>query len=152
LPAGALHALGPGLLVAEIQQASDTTYRLYDWSRLGADGKPRPLHVSQALEAIDYRLGPLAAQQPRSTGREGVERLVACDQFVLDRWTLSGTRHAGGDDRCHILAVIAGALEIDGDPAGRTLERGDVALLPAELPAVRLTASASAVLLDAYLP
>ncbi len=65
LPPGVVHAIGPGLLVAEIQQASDTTYRLYDYDRLGPDGKPRQLHVEQALEAIDYEYGPVAAQQTR---------------------------------------------------------------------------------------
>ena len=65
LPAGVVHAFGPGLLVAEIQQASDTTYRIYDWSRLGPDGQPRKLHVNEALEAIDYQFGPVKAQQPR---------------------------------------------------------------------------------------
>ncbi len=152
LSAGVVHALGPGLLVAEIQQASDTTYRLYDWSRLGPDGKPRQLHVAEALEAIDYDHGPVAAQQAQPSARPGVERLVACDKFVLDRWKLSGAERAGGDGRCHILAVIEGAVEIEGDPAKRTLERGGVVLLPAELGAVGITARDTAVFLDAYLP
>ncbi len=69
IPAGAVHGLGPGLLVAEIQQASDTTYRLYDWGRPGPDGRPRPLHVAQALEVVDFNLGPLAAASPQHDGR-----------------------------------------------------------------------------------
>ena len=62
--AGTVHALGAGLLVAEIQQASDTTFRLFDWNRVGADGQPRPLHVAAALDAIDYDLGPVDARPP----------------------------------------------------------------------------------------
>ena len=59
VPAGTVHALGAGLLVAEIQQSSDTTFRLFDWNRVGPDGQPRPLHVAQALAAIDFQAGPI---------------------------------------------------------------------------------------------
>ncbi len=152
LPAGVVHALGPGLLVAEIQQASDTTYRLFDWNRLGPDGQPRALHVEAALEAIDYHHGRVTALQPQPRETPGVERLVACNKFILDRWTISTTHQAGGDRRCHILAVLEGVLDIAGDPAGRPLKRGDVALLPAKLGFVQVTARDRAVVLDAYLP
>ncbi len=152
LPAGVVHALGPGLLVAEIQQSSDTTYRLYDWNRRGPDGQPRALHIEQALEAINYDYGPVSAQLPHDTGRSGLERLVACDQFVLDRWKFSGQLMAGGDDGFHILAVLSGEVSIAGDPSGQPLAKGSVALLPAEVGQVAVTAAADAVVLDAYLP
>jgi mannose-6-phosphate isomerase len=152
LPAGVVHALGPGLLVAEIQQASDTTYRLYDWGRLGPDGQPRTLHVEAALDAIDYGFGPSASVEPQPTARPEVERLVDCNKFVLDRWKFSGTLAAGGDDRCHILAVLEGAVNIEHDPAGQPLDRGGVVLLPAELGAVKIQAQGPVVMLDAYLP
>ena len=147
-----LHALGPGLLIAEIQQASDITYRLFDWNRLGPGGVPRTLHVEQALEAIDYDYGPVSAQQPQSTQRPHVERLVECDKFLLDRWTFSDSQSAGGDDRCHILMVLDGAVEVTGDPAGGPLTRGGVVLLPAQLGPVTLHAERPSVILDAYLP
>ncbi|MBR1587246.1 MAG: hypothetical protein IJ658_02865 [Kiritimatiellae bacterium] len=56
IPGGLVHAIGEDVLVYEVQQSSNTTYRLYDWGRLGADGKPRPLHVAQSLESIDFTL------------------------------------------------------------------------------------------------
>ncbi|MCF8298106.1 MAG: class I mannose-6-phosphate isomerase [Saprospiraceae bacterium] len=56
MPAGRVHALGPGVLLAEIQQTSDTTYRIYDWDRLGVDGIPRELHIAEALDAIDFNV------------------------------------------------------------------------------------------------
>lgn len=56
MPAGRVHALGPGILLAEIQQTSDTTYRIYDWDRLGVDGIPRDLHIAEALDAIDFNV------------------------------------------------------------------------------------------------
>jgi mannose-6-phosphate isomerase len=152
LPAGIVHALGPGLLVAEIQQASDTTYRLYDWGRLGADGKPRELHVEAGFEAIDEHHGPVAAQQPLPTGVPGVERLVASHAFVMDRRRFSEARAIGGDERCHIVAVIEGALHVAGDPAQRPLARGDVMLLPAQLGPVQLQPREPTIMLDIYLP
>jgi mannose-6-phosphate isomerase len=152
LPAGVVHALGPGLLIAEIQQASDTTYRLYDWSRLGPDGQPRPLHVDAALEAIDYVYGPVAPQRPEPTDKDFVERLVACDKFVLDRWKLSSSATVGGDQRCHILAVLQGSVAIAGDPVAEPLVRGGVVLLPAGCGATLVTPQGDATLLDAYLP
>jgi mannose-6-phosphate isomerase len=152
LPAGAVHALGEGLLVAEIQQSSDTTYRLFDWNRVGPDGKPRPLHVEKGLEAIDYQLGPIEPQVPRATPRPGVVRLAECDKFVLDRWQFDEAGTVGGDHRFHILSALEGAVEVEGDPAGKPLVRGGTCLLPAAMDSVRLAPRGRAVLLDAYLP
>jgi mannose-6-phosphate isomerase len=152
LAPGVVHAIGPGLLVAEIQQASDTTYRLYDYDRRGPDGEPRKLHVEEALECIDYKYGPVRAQRPMLTDVPGVERLVACDKFVLDRLSVRGVHRVGGDARCHILAVLSGTLAVSGDPLGSPLTAGGVVLLPAGLGAVEVRSSADAVVLDAYLP
>jgi mannose-6-phosphate isomerase len=152
LPAGTVHALGEGLLVAEIQQASDITYRLFDWNRFGPDGKPRELHVEKALDAIDYGRGPVAPQEPQPTDRPAISRLVACDHFILDRWTFDAPQAAGGDSRCHILAVLEGAVAVQGDPSGEPLPVGGTMLLPAELGPVRLEPRGRAVLLDMYLP
>jgi mannose-6-phosphate isomerase len=140
------------MLIAEIQQASDTTFRLYDYDRLGPDGQPRPLHVAEALETIDYDYGPLAPQSPRPTEVPAVERLVDGPQFTLDRWTLSGAHRAGGDDRFHILAVVEGAVDVAGDAIEAPLTTGGVILLPAELGAVEVQARPQSVVLDAYLP
>ena len=152
LPAGVVHAIGAGLLVAEIQQASDTTYRLFDWNRVGADGKPRALHLDEALEAIDYRYGPAHPQRPEPTERPNVSRLVACDKFILDRWQLNEPQTAGGDDRCHLLAVVSGEVRVEGEPGGRPLPAGSTVLLPAALGKITLTPGDNAVVLDAYLP
>ncbi len=152
LPAGTVHAMGEGLLVAEIQQASDTTYRLFDWNRLGADGKPRPLRIEEGLEVIDYDRGPVGPQQPQKTGRPGVSRLVECEKFILDRWHFDAPGPAGGDRRCHIIAVLEGLLRVGRDPTGRAVPLGGTVLLPAGLGQVELSPQGSTVLLDAYLP
>jgi mannose-6-phosphate isomerase len=152
LPAGMVHAIGAGLLVAELQQSSDVTYRLFDWNRVGPDGRPRTLHVEQALAAIDFRYGPAAPQTPQPGAGPHIERLVACDKFVLDRWKITLPQTIGGDDRCHLLAVLEGGLTIAGDPHERPLTKGSTALVPASLGATELRPRGPAVLLDAYLP
>ena len=152
LPSRTVHALGEGLLVAELQQASDTTFRLFDWNRAGAEGKPRPLHVSQALETIDYAHGPVRPQVPQPTAHPHVSRLVDCEKFVLDRWEMDQPQIAGGDDRFHILAVLEGEVGVQGDPSSQPLSLGHSLLLPASAGEVHITPSRKAVLLDAYLP
>ena len=151
IPAGTVHALGAGLVIAEIQQASDTTFRLFDWNRVDAAGNPRPLHIEQSLEVIDYATGPVSPQRPRAL-EPGRERLVACDKFVLDRCTLSVPLSIGGDERLHLLAVIEGAVEASGDPAKAPLAVGATAVLPAAAGAIELRPRGEAVVLDITLP
>ncbi len=152
VPAGTVHALGAGLLVAEIQPSSDVTYRLFDWNRLGPDGRPRPLHVEQGLDAVDFSRGQIKPQQPRETQRPQVVRLVDCDRFVWDRWRFDSPQMTENDNRCHLISVLSGAVQIEGDPANTVLSRGGTVLLPACLGSVQLTPQGNAVLLDAYLP
>lgn len=153
IPAGVVHALGPGLVIAEIQQASNTTYRLHDWNRIDASGQPRALQVEQSLQAIDYDYGPVSPQTPQPSQRPHVERLMACDKFVLDRWTISARAdYIGGDDRFHIVSVLDGAVEVAGDVANEPLRRGQTLLIPASAGQVELAPTATAVLIDMYLP
>ena len=158
IPAGAVHALGEGLVVAEIQQASDTTFRLFDWNRLGADGRPRTLHVAAALEAIDYDAGPVDPRVPEVMENRLTERLVACDKFVLDRHRLTDAMTLGGDRRFHILTVLEGTCTLRSDcgirpwDEGRQLEKGATVLLPASEPSVGVEPCEHALLLDMYLP
>ena len=152
IPAGTVHALGAGLVVAEIQQASDTTFRLFDWNRLDNDGKPRKLHVEQALEAIDYSQGKVRRQEPQATDCPHVFRLATCDKFVLDRWEVDSPQSIGGDGRCHILAVLKGRVEVAGDEAAEPLATGETIFLPAGLEPVALAPLGKVRLLDMYLP
>lgn len=156
IPAGTVHALGAGLVIAEIQQASDTTFRLFDWNRVDAQGNPRPLHVEQSLDTIDFARGPIQPQRPAATGDPGRERLVRCDQFVLDRVRVDVPRTLGGDRRCHLLLVVQGQLRLKDDPAEKPLARGQTALLPAEAGPVNTSPvdgpQGEAIVLDAYLP
>jgi mannose-6-phosphate isomerase len=154
IPAGVVHALGSGMLVAEIQQASDTTFRLFDWNRVGPDGKPRELHIEEALAAIDYVTGPVDPQQPQPTDHPAVERLVSCDKFVLDRVQLSSANRQWQirlDGRFHLLAGISGEATIEAGGQTETLSRGQTLLVPASLESL-VAHGARATLLDIYLP
>jgi mannose-6-phosphate isomerase len=152
VPAGTVHALGEGLLVAEIQQASNTTFRLFDWNRVDADGNPRPLHVAEGLAATDFHRGPIEPQQPQPTGRPEAVQLVECEKFVLWRWKLAEPTAIGGAGSCHIITVIDGAVRVEGDAADGPLPQGRTMLIPASVGPVRVEPIDTAVVLDAFLP
>jgi mannose-6-phosphate isomerase len=152
IEAGTVHALGGGLLVVEIQQASDTTFRLFDWNRVDRDGRPRPLHIDQSLDTIDYRRGPVDPIVPRPADSPHIERLVACDKFVLDRWNVHTPRQLFSEDRFHIVTVVDGELSVSAVAEQTKLRRGDTLLIPACTREVQFVPQGRAVLLDMYLP
>ena len=153
-PAGAVHASGPGIVFLEVQQNSDTTFRLYDWGRVGLDGKPRELHVEAAMAAIGDRATRVVEQTPRTVRKMPfpATRLVSCDKFVMDRWRLTEPLEFSCDGRCHIISVLEGELTIEGDPTGEPVSFAQTALLPADLESVRLIPDGEVTLLDAFLP
>jgi mannose-6-phosphate isomerase len=152
LPAGTVHALGRGLLVAEVQQSSDVTYRLFDWNRLGPDGRPRQLHLDRGLDAVDFARGPVDPQTPRPTENPAVVRFIECEKFVIDRWQIGKSTSFGGDRRFHILQPLTGEIRIPGDPESNPLKLGDTCLLPADLGKVEIVAEKESQFLDVYLP
>jgi mannose-6-phosphate isomerase len=127
IPSGRLHAIGGGLLIFEIQQNSDTTYRVFDWNRLGLDGKARELHIEESLASIDFSDIEPSLEQARGAV------LASCEYFVVERFVMSsGERMASArEDRFCLLHVVDGSMR-DGDggvwPAGTSLllTRGDV--------------------------
>jgi mannose-6-phosphate isomerase len=151
IEAGTVHALGAGLLIAEIQQASDTTYRLFDWNRVDRDGKPRQLHIKEALDVTNYVRGPVNPITPKRAANHGIERLVQCDKFILDRLRLSGPHALPSDDRFHILAIIEGSVLINTNNGDVALRRGGTLLIPATTRDVKISPENRAVLLDMYL-
>ena len=123
IPSGRLHAIGAGLLIHEIQQNSDTTYRVFDWNRVGLDGKPRQLHVEQSLASIDF-----ADFEPGMDTPNG-DVLAECAYFKTNRRTLaSGESLANPDaNRFTLVGVVEGELT---STDGRTFVKGDYFLLP----------------------
>jgi mannose-6-phosphate isomerase len=126
---GQVHAIDAGNLILEIQQNSDTTYRLYDWGRVGLDGKPRKLHVEESLRSIHWDVGP--PDLVRAAPTSGT--IASCDEFTIRRVVLGKgepLRFAGGEQP-RILSVAAGALDLPGAGSGtKSLSSGDNALLP----------------------
>ena len=129
IPSGRLHAVGTGNVIIEIQQNSDTTYRVFDWNRVGLDGKPRALHVAESLRSIRFDDVRPALQPPPET----VQGLVAeCPYFRVEKWTLNGgTRTALSDTggRGAIFTCLSGAIECMGE----RYRPGDFFLVPAVL-------------------
>ena len=152
IPAGTVHALGAGFLMTEVQQASNTTFRLFDWNRVGADGKPRPLHIEQGLEAINFDLGPVEPLRATTTEKNTAMPIIACDQFGLSLWDLSLPTPIGGDGHCHLVTVLDGAVSVEGDRAEAPLPHGRTLLLPACLPPTAFHPKVRATLLDSQVP
>ncbi|MCO8124395.1 class I mannose-6-phosphate isomerase [Stieleria sp. TO1_6] len=150
IPAGTVHALGAGLVIAEIQQSSDTTFRLFDWNRVDASGQPRPLHLDQSLEVSDYDSGPV---QPIRSNRQraGWQSLVRCDKFVLSTLE-TGSDSIGGDHRFHILTVTRGDATLQTDSDTLSLTRGQSLLLPAAMQACSISVQPESTVLAAQLP
>lgn len=93
LPAGTVHAVGGDILLAEVQQPSDTTFRLYDWGRVSDQGLPRPLHPEAALECLDLESRPdvhCPSVVPATSPGTRIEPLVDCPEFRVERWTIHG--------------------------------------------------------------
>jgi len=150
IPAGTVHAIGSGLLVAEIQQSSDVTYRLFDWNRTGPDGTPRPLHVEAGVEAVT-RLGPVDPVRPEATSDPAVRRLVSCKYFALDEVRPTASWRCGDDARCHFLAVLEGEARLPERWGLPAVNAGDCVLLPAGVGAQEI-AAAHAKLLHVTVP
>ncbi|MEM9354072.1 MAG: type I phosphomannose isomerase catalytic subunit [Planctomycetota bacterium] len=151
IPAGTVHALGGGLVIAEIQQASDTTFRLFDWNRVGADGQPRQLHVQESLDTIDFSRGPVEKQAPKAVV-DGRGRLVECDKFVLDRIRSDRPIEVGGDERFHIIVLVDGAVSFSDASGEQAFASGESLLLPATADRLSLAPGGAVELLDMYLP
>ncbi len=150
IPAGTVHALGSGLIVAEIQQASDTTFRLFDWNRVDAEGKSRPLHIEQALEVIDFDRGPIEPTQNLAEASQETT-LVQCDKFRLIRLT-AGTHDVATSGSFAIVTVPQGSAEITTANGQFKLELGQSALLPAALKKASIEVQPGSTVLLAQLP
>ncbi|MCS7338753.1 MAG: class I mannose-6-phosphate isomerase, partial [Verrucomicrobiae bacterium] len=134
LPAGRVHAIGAGIVIFEIQQNSDTTYRVFDWNRLGLDGRPRQLHIAESLQSINFNdfeprlIEAAPVQLPNGT----LQTLVRHELFNVEviklqphgtlRWQLR---------TCLIIGVVEGELDIEATATRLELNPGDFCLVPA---------------------
>ena len=141
LPAGRIHSIGSGSFIAEIQQTSDITYRIYDFGRLGLDGKPRELHTELAKAAIDYTVYPdYKTSYEKETGKENV--LVDCSYFTTSMYELDSplTRDLKDMDSFLVVICIAGKGTLkDAEGNEVTMHQGETVLVPADCTAVTFT-------------
>lgn len=134
VPAGTVHALMKGVMVYEIQQNSDTTYRIYDYDRVGNDGKPRELHITKALDVIHF------TEQP---GRVFTEPYIQCQYFSMEKISVNGSADEKTQNQFIIYCVITGSGEICYNESRESLEAGDTVLVPACLDTFTLTGNLS---------
>ena len=123
IPSGRLHAIGAGFLIHEIQQNSDTTYRVFDWNRVGLDGNPRDLHVGQSLASIDFE-----DFEPEMDESDG-DVIATCEYFRVEKLAVSPGEKFGlrAEGSFSIFSVAEGRVK---STEGRLFERGDFFLLP----------------------
>ena len=159
IPSGSTHAIMDGIVLAEIQQNSNTTYRVYDWNRLGADGRPRPLHVDKAIEVINFNQvepGPFEPQLIEEDAGVRRELITACPYFNVEKVTFeqAGVSFAGQTDGStfEIWGAIAGQSRINWSGQPVDLPAVRFALLPAALGKFAIEAAAPATLLRVYVP
>ena len=152
VPAGTLHAIMDGIMIAEIQQNSNTTYRVYDWNRVGADGNPRPLHVDKALDVIDFDKTEPSICPPSPIAEEGgVTRSLLCqnEYFVTERVAIEAGSTFHGECSGRSLEIwggLEGAVKVNDVE----LTAVQFTLLPAALGNFEITAQSKATLLRTY--
>jgi len=152
IPAGRVHALGPGILLAEIQQTSDVTYRIYDWDRPGIDGSMRELHTDQALDAIDFRVydeyKTIYAQEENKT-----LDLVKSPHFITNLIHLNDglIKDYSELDSFVILSCVKGSFMLDYFDDKIKINVGEAVLLPAILEKSQLIPSEETKILEVYI-
>jgi mannose-6-phosphate isomerase len=150
LPSGRVHALGAGLVIFEIQQNSDTTYRVFDWNRLGLDGKPRELQIPQSLASIDFS-DYEPALLPRAVAQSGAQKirpLVRGPLFAVEAQELvAGASAPLRPTKMQIVALLAGGVQVSDGAGTLALAAGQFCLIPASLAQVTLRAETPATFL-----
>jgi mannose-6-phosphate isomerase len=153
VPAGTVHAIMKGIVLAEIQENSDITYRLYDWGRTG---KGRDLHIAQSLQVSELK-SEASHKIPRLTiHHPGFDQhyLIACHYFLLELDDIqSPIRHLSTGDRFQIVSILQGAVEIITGESSVTAKQGQTLILPAQMGAFDITPSTTLCqILRAYIP
>ena len=152
IPAGRVHAIGKGILLAEIQQTSDITYRIYDYDRRDDKGNPRELHTDLTLDAIDYTLYPEYKTKYEVKPNESIE-LVKCRYFTTNVLELNQMidKDYNKLDSFVIFICLEGEVNIETESGIETIQKGETILIPASLEHVQLKpVSANARLLEVY--
>lgn len=146
---GTVHAIGKGVLLAEIQQTSDITYRVYDWDRVDANGKSRELHVDMALEAINYNKKESVISYSKAINSDN--EVVTCPYFTVNYIPLNGTFVKQNNMDCFVVYVCANGecvFTIEGH--AYSYKKGDTILVPASVETIKIDGEAT--LLEIFVP
>lgn len=155
IPAGTVHAMGGGILLFEVQQSSDITFRLHDWGRVDArTGKPRELHIDAALACTDFSQGPCQPVQPIVSLREPVrqEQLLDCNHFSIWRHQGEQPFTVGATGKCRVLVCLKGQANLHYQRQRFALRPGDVLLLPASVGICEVKPRGPVTILECGLP
>lgn len=152
LPAGRVHTIGQGLLIAEIQQTSDITYRIYDFDRVDKDGNKRQLHVDEALDAIDYNF--YEEYKPAYDQTQNQVELASNPYFICNRILTNTpvTKDYNKIDSFVILMVLEGSGELKTPGGLYTYAKGDTYLIPASIDGLTINPKVSSKILEVYIP
>jgi mannose-6-phosphate isomerase len=136
VPAGTPHAIGPGVIVCEVQEYSDLTYRVYDYGRLGPDGTPRELHIDKALEVMNFgrSTGGKIPALSLSEGKTKKSLLAACPFFATERWEFDTEISAEvAPEHFELIVILAGSGHIRANDLSLPYQAGECWLMPASL-------------------
>ena len=148
LETGTVHAIGAGTVIAEIQQTSDITYRLYDFDRVDAQGNKRELHIDLALDAINYNV--VEAQKDYSRVKNSSNEMVNCPYFTTNFIPLDGKIEVEKDKKSFtVYMCVEGNFEIENKGENYNYKTGDTVLIPAEIASFEINGNAS--LLEIYI-
>lgn len=150
IPSGTLHAIGKGILIAEIQQNSNTTYRVYDYNRLGTDGNPRPLHVEKAVDVTHLTVAPNAGK-PQGTPEQKTgyisTLLSSCDYFQVTRLDIQQSAELiARNDSFHAIQILDAPASLEWNGISLSLKKGDTVFLPAGTGTYRIAGKCTALL------
>ncbi len=147
VPGGHVHAIDAGCLILEIQQNSNTTYRLYDWDRMGNDGRPRDLHIEQAIQVIDWNDHQNPLIQPKrlvDTDSFQCWEIIACEYFRLEKLCFSQPLKVPMSGKTfHALFIAEGKTTVEWAGGSESANTGESILIPAALPAYTLSGNAT---------
>jgi mannose-6-phosphate isomerase len=146
IPHGTLHALGKGIVVLEIQQNSDATYRAYDYDRVDQSGRKRELHIDKVLQVTNVPNKPAQIRAKTAGSRFlQVNHYLDSPFFTVEKWTLHGSREEESGDRFSLVSVLAGSALLEWSGGELTVKKGDHLLLPRTLGRYRLAGDMEAI-------
>lgn len=155
VPAGTIHAIGPGVVICEVQEYSDLTYRVYDFGRVDSAGKPRELHVEKALRVAslqptsNLKIEPLALHSPDANKR----LLASCEFFTAERWECFKTTYIESEpEQFQLIVVLEGAGKFYDSEISYPFRVGESWFLPASLPTILLQPDVPTSFLRVFVP